>query len=179
MLLPDAWDIAVFSMYAIYDFSSAWEFFPQDELTPWAFYAIGTGAFGIIHGVYVAVCTVLTVIDMFGSEYRFETTTASISDDVYFWVFISINTVAILIPTSKLIWIFIEEEEPENGFFMMKTEQGKFNLEMEMYADIAKVSVLVVNYLLFMVMPSIAEGIAPVDKPANPNPSTVLASLGI
>lgn len=51
---------------------------------------------------------------------------------------------------------------------------------MEMYADIAKMAVLVVNYLLFLTLPTVAEGIAPLDKPINPNPATggILASLG-
>jgi hypothetical protein len=52
---------------------------------------------------------------------------------------------------------------------------------MEMYADIAKMAVLVVNYLLFMTLPTVAEGIAPLDKPSNPNPAPlgILASLGL
>jgi hypothetical protein len=27
MLVPDGWDVAVFVLYALYDFSSAWELF--------------------------------------------------------------------------------------------------------------------------------------------------------
>ena len=51
---------------------------------------------------------------------------------------------------------------------------------MEMYADIAKMAVLAVGYVAFLVMPSIAESIAPKDKPVNPNPKkSILQSLGL
>ena len=43
----------------------------------------------------------------------------------------------------------------------MKTPQGKFNLEMEMYADIAKMAVLAAGFPAFLAMPSIAETLAP------------------
>ena len=41
---------------------------------------------------------------------------------------------------------------------------------MEMYADIAKMAVLAAGYVGFLTMPSIAETIAPKDKPIDPNP---------
>jgi len=117
----------------------------------------------------VIACLIMTITDMYNGEYRFEPSHAMIQDDVFFWAFIVINSLAIAIPLSKLIWIFVEEEQPEDGMFRMKTEQGKFNLEMEMYADIAKMAVLAAGYVGFLTMPSIADPIAPKDKPVNPN----------
>jgi len=122
MYVPDGWDIAVFVLYAMNDFGSAWELFPQDELTPWGYYAMGTLAFAVGHAGYVTACLVMTVIDMFVSEYQFVGNSSTINDPVWFWVFIAVNLIAILIPLSKLIWIFVEQEQEENGFFRMKTE---------------------------------------------------------
>jgi hypothetical protein len=75
---PDAWDTAVFILYVLYDFSSAWELFKQDELSPWAYYAIASFAFGIGHGGYVVALLVMTIVDMFFGEYRFEANNATI-----------------------------------------------------------------------------------------------------
>ena len=122
MIIPDGWDVAVFIMYTLYDYSSAWELFPQDDLSPWAYYAFGAFGFGCAHAIYTIVLLVMTIIDMFSSEYRFEANNSSIQDEVFFWSWIAVNSVAIAIPLSKLIWVFVEEEQPENGFFRMKTE---------------------------------------------------------
>ena len=69
---------------------------------------MGSLAFGIGHGGYVVACAVMTVIDLFFSEYAFEAARATVSGDIMFWIYIAVNTIAILIPTSKLIWIFVE-----------------------------------------------------------------------
>ena len=61
--------------------------------------------------------------------------------------------------------MFVEEEQEEDGFLKMKTPQGKFNMEMEMYADIAKMAVLVVNYVIFIALPTVAGEIAPQGLP--------------
>ena len=67
--LPDAWDIANFIMYVMYDFSSAWELFDQEDMTPWAYYAMGSLAVGLAHGAYHVVMIVLTIMDLFFSDY--------------------------------------------------------------------------------------------------------------
>ena len=36
---------------------------------------------------------------------------------VFFWIFVVVNAVSIVIPLSKLIWVFVEDGEEENGFF--------------------------------------------------------------
>jgi hypothetical protein len=69
---------------------------------------MGTLAFAIAHGGYTIFCLVMTIIDLFFGDYRFEAAYSTISDDVFFWIYIAVNTVAILIPVSKLIWIFVE-----------------------------------------------------------------------
>ena len=62
--------------------------------------------------------------------------------------------------------MFVEEGQEEDGFLKMKTDQGKFNMEMEMYADIVKMAVLVLNYVLFITLPWITCEIAPQGLPA-------------
>jgi len=41
-------------------------------------------------------------------------------------------------------------------------------MEMEMYADIAKMAVLVINFVLFLTLPTVAEEVAPKGKPLYP-----------
>ena len=76
--MPDGWDTAVFILYVIYDFSSAWELFKQDEWSPWAYYAIATFAYAVGHGGYSVALLVMTIVDMFFGEYRFEANNATI-----------------------------------------------------------------------------------------------------
>jgi len=123
MFVADIWDMAVFILYCIFDFSSAWEIFVQDELTPWAYYAMAAFAYGLFHGAYVVGMIILTIVEMYASDYQYTADDAGISMynqeyfGVFFWIYIVVNTGAIAIPTSKLIWIFVENEEEENGFF--------------------------------------------------------------
>lgn len=69
---------------------------------------MGTLAFAIAHGGYTIALLVMTIVDLFFGEYRFEPANATIASDIFFWIYIAVNTVAILIPVSKLIWIFVE-----------------------------------------------------------------------
>jgi len=102
-------------MYVIYDFASAWENFEQEEMTPWAFYAIGAVAVCLAHGAYTVVMIIMTVMDMFFSEYAATADTLFISVNngefggAFFWGFIALNSAAIAVPLSKLIWIMVED----------------------------------------------------------------------
>lgn len=79
----------------------------------------------------------------------------------FFWIFIAINAGTIAIPTSKLIWVFVEEEEDQNGYFNMKQEQGQFNMEMEMYADIAKIALTAIYFIIWVALPTVAGELVP------------------
>ena len=95
--------------------------------------------------------------------------TSPISYGAFAWAYMAINAIYIAIPLSKLVWVFVEEGEEEDGFFKMKTDQGKFNLEMEMYADIVKMAVIGLNMGCFLIIPTIGSELAVKGLPANPN----------
>jgi len=64
---------------------------------------------------------------MYFSDWQFTADIAMISMNnpdnygAFFWAFIVVNSLAIVIPLSKLIWMFVEEEQEEDGFLKMKT----------------------------------------------------------
>jgi len=65
MYIPDIWDTVVFILYAVFEFTSAYALFEQDELTPWAYYAMATFAYALIHALYLSALLVLTFVDMY------------------------------------------------------------------------------------------------------------------
>lgn len=126
LVLPDIWDVVSFVLYVIYDFTSAWELFSEDEMSAWAYYAIGSLGGGLLHGGYMVASCAMTFVDMFVSDYVTTADTASISVNnpenmgAFFWGFLAINTINLAIPASKIIWMFMEEAEEEDGYFRMK-----------------------------------------------------------
>lgn len=68
----------------------------------------------------------------------FDTKTSIVNQDNYFYGFMIFNTVNIALPVSKLIVIYTElEESGADGLFMLNTQMGQANLELELYPDIA------------------------------------------
>ena len=111
---------------------------------------------------------------MFGMEYRMTPGNAMIainSSYTYgfvFYIYLAVQLVYGALPLSKLIWVLVEDLEEEDGFFKLKTDQGKFNMEMEMYADIIKMSVIALDTAAFLIIPTIATEISLKDLPENP-----------
>ena len=41
---------------------------------------------------------------------------------LFYWIFMVVNSVAILIPVTKFVWVFIENELDDEWYFKMKSE---------------------------------------------------------
>ena len=74
------------------------------------------------HAGFVVFMAVSTILEMFENEYAYEPKAATIASDEVFYGFIAINAIALLIPVVKLIWIFVEKDSPEPGYFRMDTD---------------------------------------------------------
>jgi len=86
----------------------------------------------------------------------------------FFWLMVAINTFNIALTASKLILIMVEvnvEDEDALNVFKMASTVGPMNLELELYPDLAKIAIMVINYGTFYAVPLIADEIAGEEKP--------------
>lgn len=144
-------------MYALYDFGSAWDQYLEEHLTGWSYWAIASFAWSVVHMGYITFLLVYTIVE-FSQPEPFEGT---IYQAPYLWITIAVNSLALILPLSKLIIVHIENGEEEDGLFKLKSEVGQYNYEMEVWADIAKCVVLALDYAAYVFAPNIAEHIAP------------------
>ena len=71
-----------------------------------------------------------------------------------------------MVPVIKLIWVLIEYlaypvEDYADGFWAFDTGIGETNLFIEMYVDIAKIAIGVVNFITFTYIPDMVAAISP------------------
>ena len=81
---------------------------------------MGTLLYALFHATYVTVVFVLTLVEMFFGEYQFLASTSSLAHPAWFWIFMAINAASIVIPVSKIIALLVEENEEEDGIFVLK-----------------------------------------------------------
>jgi hypothetical protein len=109
----------------------------------------------------------MQVTEMVTAAGLFDPDTSAMNEPWYFWLMIGVNSFNIILTASKLILIMVEinmDETDELDFFKMAETVGPLNLELELYPDLAKIALMVINYGTFIAVPIIADEIAGGDK---------------
>jgi len=105
---------------------------------------------------------------MVSSAGLFDPETSAMNESWYFWLMIGVNSFNIVLTASKVILIMVEvnvDDADELDVFKMAETVGPLNLELELYPDLAKIALMVINYGTFLAVPIIADEIAGGDKP--------------
>ena len=73
-----------------------------------------------------------------------------------------VNALVLAVPVAKLIWVFVEYETYDDystGLWGFDTVIGEPNLFIEMYVDICKIAVGVINMVTFSYLPQMMESV--------------------
>jgi hypothetical protein len=104
--------------------------------------SIGTlGLYG--YGLGVNISELVSLGDAYDSA------TSIVTEDWWFWLMICLNILNIMVTVSKIILIFVEvniEDSDEFNIFHMSEKVGQMNLDLELWPDVAKILVMLVNF---------------------------------
>ena len=110
----------------------------------------------------------MSIAEMVASEGVYDSGASAMNEPWYFWLMVALNAFNIALTTSKIILVMTEvniDDASALNIFKMADKVGPMNLELELYPDLAKIAIMVLNFGTFMAVPLIAEEIAGGDKP--------------
>jgi len=75
---------------------------------------------------------------------------------------IGLNIVNIIATVSKIIMIFVEiniDDVNEFNIFKMSEKVGQMNLDLELWPDVAKILVMLINFGFIIALPILTDGL--------------------
>jgi len=75
---------------------------------------------------------------------------------------IALNIVNIIATVSKIIMIFVEiniDDINEFNIFKMSEKVGQMNLDLELWPDVAKILVMLINFGFIIALPILTDGL--------------------